>query len=140
MTRLERALGRAMFLSLVETAGGLRLPIPSPTDVEPSRMCRARLRQLVGLAVANTLEQHFAGERIYVPKGPHASANASTRAISPALVARLTRQGKNSRQIAQKLGCTQRAVHRKRAQARKANLKLEQANGKRPDQTTVAAE
>lgn len=115
MNDLAAVLGRKAVLSLATLAGGRQLRIPSMSDDPTSTAARARLVKLVGLALAEDLLTHFARSRVYVPRGPSAH-NSRSKPIDARKVDRLTKRGLAASIIAERLGCTERTVYKKRAQ------------------------
>jgi hypothetical protein len=120
VSRLEEALGNRALRDLASLAGGRSLRIPPLAGGARNAAARRRLVKLVGIKLAEDLITHFARTTIYVPNGRY-----DTRAnpISRAQVMRLTRRGWSARRIAERLGCSDRTVYLKRAQARASRRK-----------------
>lgn len=119
MSDLRDALGQTAFLAVVRAIGGRMLDVPTLADRKDAAQARANLVASVGTSIAEDLITRFAGQRLYVPKGPNPDHNAFTRPVSEAEVVRLTAQGHTADTIAHLLGCTTRTVYSKRSNQRK---------------------
>lgn len=114
MSALVDALGWRKAADLAKRAGGRTLRVPSMASDRNSTAARDRLIALVGADLAADLVTAFARTRVYVPRGP-SPHNSRACPIDVQAVHRLTRQGLTAVAIADRLGCTVRTVHKKRA-------------------------
>ena len=102
LAEIEEIAGREAALDLALALGGRAVHVPRPDAVHPGHA----LKLAVGPAAA-TIAGRFAGETLYVP---HARRH---------LVLHLTSTGQTTREIADRLGISPRAVqqHRRRPPA-----------------------
>lgn len=113
MTLLVDRLGPERAALVIERAGGRRLQVPA--DLSHYRTTD-RLKRLLGTSLATLVVLHFGGQSIYIPRG------SSTRSPKLSTVVRMTQEGKSASVIARKLGCSDRTVYTRRAQARALEL------------------
>lgn len=109
-TMIVERIGQAHADRLCSIVGGTRLSVPANLkNIRP-------LANLLGDELATLMVFHFGGQRPYVPL-PERATKVDARAVI-----RLTRRGKSASAIARILKCSDRAVHRKRADARRKGL------------------
>lgn len=116
MTILVERLGPERAAVLIEAAGGQRLTIPR--GLEHGGAPQA-LERLVGREIAVAIVLHFGGESFYVPNRRPAGG---PRRVKVSSVVRMTRNGRSANYIARKLGCSERTVYARRAEARELGL------------------
>ena len=115
MTDLADRLGPERAETVIRAAGGSRLAIPS--RLEDGGAPRA-LERLVGRKIAIALVLHYGGTVIYIPQADQARGEK----LKLGDVVRMTRSGKSAATIARRFGCSERAVHYRREQARSRGL------------------
>jgi len=113
VTVLVDRLGAEWASVVIERAGGRRLAVPA--DLSQYRTTD-RLKRMLGTSLATLVVLHFGGQIIYIPRG------AASRAPKLSTVVRMTRAGKSAASIARKLGCSDRTIYARRAQARGLGL------------------
>lgn len=112
MTLLVDRLGAERAAAVIELAGGQRIAVPA--ELEDGAAPRA-LEKRFGRDLAIALVLHFGGDPLYIPRPRLGRAHLKD-------VVRLSKRGKSANFIARKLGCSDRAVYRRRAQARALGL------------------
>jgi len=106
-TILVERLGLERAERLAAIAGGTTVSVPAQLANA------ARLRAFLGDDLATLVVLHFGGlGRVYVPR-----MNRGSR-VDAKVVLRLSRKGWSASRIARRLGCSERTVHKKRAQIR----------------------
>jgi len=116
MTLLVDRLGAERAAAIIEEAGGERLVIPPALDQgDAPRPLEVRF----GRDLAIVLVIHYGGEVVYVPNG---KVRGGPRRVHLAEVVRRTIARESSSTIARALGCSDRIVHLRRAEARALGL------------------
>lgn len=115
LTLLAARLGPERAAIVIEAAGGQRLAIPA--SLEANSAPRS-LERLLGRELAVALVLHFGGSTVYVPNGRGTGAAR----VKLSRVVRLTRNGRSAREIAAHLGCSERTVYARRAEAKELGL------------------
>ncbi len=113
MTLLEERLGLELSSTVIARAGGTRITVPAGIEISTTR---SALERRFGPEVAAVLIFHFGGSVIYIPR------NSGRHPLDDRLVARMTKRGKSSSEIALALQCSDRAVHHARARCKKKGL------------------
>lgn len=116
VTLLARRLGPERAAVVIEAAGGQRLAIPA--TLEENAAPRS-LERLLGRELAVALVLHFGGSTVYVPNRALAGG---ARRVKLSSVVRMTRNGRSARYIAGRLGCSERTVYARRAEAKELGL------------------
>lgn len=118
MTDLVALLGQDHVDTLSKAVGGTRLYVPKHFGRPPGggRDSSDRLVELFGEPLAILLVFHFGDSRIYVPKG------STSGPVDVGKMNRLSRR-MSQRQVARRLGCSERTVEKHRARTRTKTLK-----------------
>lgn len=116
MTILARRLGPERAAVVIEAVGGQRIAIPA--SLEANSAPRS-LERLLGRELAVSLVLHFGGQILYVPNSGLAGGAKRVKLSS---VVRMTRNGRSARYIAARLGCSERTVYARRAEAKELGL------------------
>lgn len=115
MTTVATLLGPEHAATLSRIAGGTAIVVP--VDLHASAHNSGALRERVGDELFALLVFHFGGTRIYVPQA-HDRRTLKRPAVALTQVRDLTDAGHSAREIALRLGTTERTVFRLRDKAR----------------------
>lgn len=118
MTLLVDRLGPERAAVVIERAGGQRITIPR--ELEHGGAPRS-LERMFGRDIAVAIVLHFGGENIYIPNRQPAGG---PRRIKLSSVVRMTKGPpmRSANYIARKLGCSERTVYARRAEAKALGL------------------
>jgi DNA-binding NarL/FixJ family response regulator len=115
---IRGVIGHDAMLQLVNAVGGTRVYIPASAENDHW------LITTIGPVLAKKLCEHFTvdgrGNRIEIPLLTKSAHQRSAQAIN-ARIDRLMAQGKSTREIAMKVGISQRTIHRRRSIHRRRN-------------------